>query len=167
MFAYCGNNPINRNDPNGEGWISSLFVTVVVIAVKRVISAVVKNIKSSKKASDRKAVDSLMQNRLIEENNVQIPPDPEGLLYNRENREYASKIIEEDLGPNTKRTEEDISCEIFAHVFVADIFKPLSILSGKVPPEYDIYFRLSKADIDEAETRTELFYWITEVFEWD
>ena len=28
MFAYCGNNPVMRVDPNGEGWISSMFSTI-------------------------------------------------------------------------------------------------------------------------------------------
>ena len=29
MFAYCGNNPVNRADPNGEGWITALIITVI------------------------------------------------------------------------------------------------------------------------------------------
>ena len=28
MFAYCGNNPISRKDPNGEGWITALITSV-------------------------------------------------------------------------------------------------------------------------------------------
>ena len=32
MFAYCGNNPVNRVDPNGEGWIG-VIVLVVVLAL--------------------------------------------------------------------------------------------------------------------------------------
>ena len=31
MFAYCGNNPVNRVDPNGEGWIG-VIVLVAVLA---------------------------------------------------------------------------------------------------------------------------------------
>ena len=31
MFAYCGNNPVMRVDPNGEGWI--LVVVVVALAI--------------------------------------------------------------------------------------------------------------------------------------
>jgi len=30
MFAYCGNNPINRKDPTGQFWITALIVTAVV-----------------------------------------------------------------------------------------------------------------------------------------
>ncbi|MBQ4560134.1 MAG: DUF4329 domain-containing protein [Tyzzerella sp.] len=29
MFAYCGNNPINRKDPSGQGWITALIIAVV------------------------------------------------------------------------------------------------------------------------------------------
>jgi len=30
MFAYCGNNPVNRVDPTGQFWITALIVTAVV-----------------------------------------------------------------------------------------------------------------------------------------
>ena len=30
MFAYCGNNPVNRKDPTGQFWITALIVTAVV-----------------------------------------------------------------------------------------------------------------------------------------
>ena len=33
MFAYCGNNPVNRKDPSGQGWIAALIATAVVVAV--------------------------------------------------------------------------------------------------------------------------------------
>ena len=29
MFAYCGNNPVNRKDPTGQFWITALIVAVV------------------------------------------------------------------------------------------------------------------------------------------
>ena len=29
MFAYCGNNPVNRVDPNGEGWIGVAVLLVL------------------------------------------------------------------------------------------------------------------------------------------
>ncbi len=32
MFAYCGNNPVMRADPNGEGWILAIAL-IVVLAV--------------------------------------------------------------------------------------------------------------------------------------
>ena len=32
MYAYCGNNPILRNDPNGKGWIT-IFAVIIVVAV--------------------------------------------------------------------------------------------------------------------------------------
>ena len=36
MFAYCGNNPLNRKDPNGEGWLTALIIAVVVVVVATV-----------------------------------------------------------------------------------------------------------------------------------
>ena len=32
LFAYCGNNPVNRCDPSGHFWLTALFVTVVAVA---------------------------------------------------------------------------------------------------------------------------------------
>ena len=32
MFAYCGNNPVMRADPNGEGWILAIALIVVLAA---------------------------------------------------------------------------------------------------------------------------------------
>ena len=37
MFAYCGNNPINRKDPSGQGWITALIITAVVVVVSAVV----------------------------------------------------------------------------------------------------------------------------------
>ena len=33
MFAYCGNNPVSRVDPSGEGWLLALAITAVVLVV--------------------------------------------------------------------------------------------------------------------------------------
>ena len=33
MFAYCGNNPISRDDSIGEGWFDSIVKAVAVVAV--------------------------------------------------------------------------------------------------------------------------------------
>ena len=32
MFAYCGNNPINRVDPTGDLWFEIIALTVIVVA---------------------------------------------------------------------------------------------------------------------------------------
>ena len=31
MFAYCGNNPVNRVDPNGEGWLGVVVLVVFLV----------------------------------------------------------------------------------------------------------------------------------------
>ena len=139
---------------------------IVVVAVQ-FVSACAKNVKASAQQPDTVAVDELLQDRIIEEGNVQLPADTEGLLYNKQNREYASKIVLNDLGPNTNRTLNDISSEIFVHQFAADMVRPLSTLSGIVPPQYDVYGRLSRADIDESEARIHIFNIVEVVLEWE
>ena len=32
LFAYCGNNPVNRVDPNGHFWLTALLVSAVIVA---------------------------------------------------------------------------------------------------------------------------------------
>ena len=32
MFAYCGNNPVNRADPSGQSWIGWIAAAVIVVA---------------------------------------------------------------------------------------------------------------------------------------
>ncbi len=38
MFAYCGNNPVNRKDPTGQFWITALIVAVVVVVAMTLTS---------------------------------------------------------------------------------------------------------------------------------
>ena len=65
------------------------------------------------------------------------------------------------LSGNTDNTQNRPLC------FLADVVEPLSVLSGHVPDEYDIYGRLSEADIDEGENRYKFFEIITAMFEWE
>ena len=46
MFAYCGNNPVNRIDPNGNSWIG---VVGVVVEVIEVIKGVIRDVLAFKK----------------------------------------------------------------------------------------------------------------------
>ena len=39
MFAYCGNNPVNRVDPTGQFWITSLIVTAVAVVCTVALSS--------------------------------------------------------------------------------------------------------------------------------
>ena len=80
---------------------------------------------------------------------------------------YASTIIIKYLPKDTNRTVEDISAEIFAHQFFADVVSPLSLLSGHVPDDFDIYGRLSEADIYNHEKRISFYKIMEEVFEWE
>ena len=128
---------------------------------------VLKNTISSNKEPDFHKVDKLISQSKDMEKNFQLARDDEGLLYNKQNRIYASKKIQEKLGPNTKREVEDISSEIFAHQFFADLLHPLKLLSGRIDPKLDVYGRLSTADIDEDEQRIKFFEIVEAIFEWE
>ena len=39
MFAYCGNNPVNRKDPTGQFWITALIVTAVAVVCTFALSS--------------------------------------------------------------------------------------------------------------------------------
>ncbi len=41
LFAYCGNNPVNRTDPDGTDWQDVFVVGVIVVAVGLIILATV------------------------------------------------------------------------------------------------------------------------------
>ena len=45
-FAYCGNNPVNRKDPNGNAWLAAVGIGFAIGFVGQYISDVVENYKS-------------------------------------------------------------------------------------------------------------------------
>ena len=172
LFAYCKNNPVNMSDHSGQ-WpklLKRAIVAVIATAVLIARAYIVSNIGKKRKANFAK-VDDYLSNRKIQRDkksgkvkNVQLPPDKNGLMYNTANRKYASKIIKSDYGNATKRTVENISAEIFAHEFVAEVFKFTEPLSNFLPEKYDIYGRLSSVDVDENEDRIVIFEAIERVF---
>ena len=180
MFAYCMNNPVNMSDPSGNWPLSRFLATVVETAITIIKNATIasfgaqfirtvrKNIEASKKPADKAAVDRLLENAdKKSKHEFQLPQDSEGLLYNKENRLYASEYIKKELGPDTNRTTEDISAEIFAHQFGADFIKPYSGLIKSVIPSSNLYGQLSKADINEDEKRIIFFNIMEAVLEWE
>lgn len=82
-------------------------------------------------------------------------------MYNSEARQQVSKQAKEDLGENTVRTVDDISDEIFAHVFVAECIKPFSWVGSG---DWNLYNHLVEPDVNEAENRLFIYGVITEVF---
>ncbi len=46
LFAYCGNNPVNRVDPLGQFWISAI---AAIVAVVTVIAKIVCTVKETKR----------------------------------------------------------------------------------------------------------------------
>ena len=58
LFAYCGNNPVNRVDPSGQFGISIIIkVAVIVVAVAALVASVVCKVKEDKRVL--KELDSL------------------------------------------------------------------------------------------------------------
>ena len=58
LFAYCGNNPVNRVDPSGQFWISTIIkAALVVVAVVAAVAKVVCTVKEIKRV--QKELDSL------------------------------------------------------------------------------------------------------------
>ena len=55
LFAYCGNNPVNRVDPSGQFWISAIIKAAVVVVA--VVAKVVCTVKETKRV--QKELDSL------------------------------------------------------------------------------------------------------------
>ena len=88
MFAYCGNNPINRKDPSGEGWITALIVTVVVVVAVAVVANVAKNavIDAQKGVSDA-------EKKIAKK-------DPVGAIKGNNAKDIANQY-QQELYPNT------------------------------------------------------------------
>ena len=45
LYAYCGNNPVNRKDPAGQFWISAIIISAIVIVVVAKVVCSVKEVK--------------------------------------------------------------------------------------------------------------------------
>ena len=56
MFAYCGNNPVNRVDPNGEGW---LLVVAVLAIVALTFTGCSVNSEEKKQAEEKYNLDTI------------------------------------------------------------------------------------------------------------
>ena len=132
MFAYCGNNPVNRIDPTGEAWhggtldiVVCVAVVVVAVAVNHavngIMSAMVDNeiddtyTKDAAKAEIEKITGEGTVNFL--NTNVQI--NNSANVHSRYDRIKVSKIIQntvDDDGNNiTDRTTYGLSAEWFGH----------------------------------------------------
>ena len=110
MYAYCGNNPINRIDPEGQSWIVALIVTAVVAVCAGTLSGC-----SSQATSDRprgdlaKAPDLDVSTASPDSYNCygngigkQINTNPSG--YNRgDSTRQTFESVKNDLGSNNVR----------------------------------------------------------------
>ena len=98
MFAYCGNNPVNRVDPTGESFISSLELIVRTATNGIMLSCC--SIKEFIKQRKQKAINVANDAQLIERRD--------------ENGEY----ITIDIYVNTKYTKDSVG--IFEYGFYYD-----------------------------------------------
>ena len=138
MFAYCGNNPVNRVDPNGESWkFLDIVVAVVVgavVVVAGVISAPInhcinlvneKKIASELKESYTKeeakaAIDEYLSKYQHDSDKVYLEYTTEGykihnscLVKSRYDRQYVSMILSRTN--MTNREYDNLSAEWFGH----------------------------------------------------
>ena len=50
MFAYCGNNPVNRADPTGQFWLTIALSIVATVVVAAIVTTVIVTVAQSKPA---------------------------------------------------------------------------------------------------------------------
>ena len=88
MFTYCGNNPVNRKDPSGQGWIAALVITAVIVAVSVVVVKIVAD-KTIDKSGANDVEKALAKNDYIAAYQVNeaktITEDYIDKVYGREN----------------------------------------------------------------------------------
>ena len=130
MFAYCGNNPINRADPDGEFW-GLVFTIITVVAAVAVLSNHIVNkvniTKAQKQRIDytveeaKKDIDKILDKyETKEEEKIEIEFNDNGAeitnsykVTSRYDRQLISQIIA-DTG-KTNRSVSSLSAEWEGH----------------------------------------------------
>ena len=137
MFAYCGNNPVNRVDPTGELWRLAAVVVAAVVAVvvvAGVISAPINhciNLANEKKIEKelkdyytpeeaKAAIDKYLSKYNRDSDTVELEYTDKGykihnscLVKSRYDRQYVSMILSRTN--MTNREYDNLSAEWFGH----------------------------------------------------
>ena len=116
MFAYCGNNPVNRKDPTGQFWITALIVTAVVAVCTVTLSGCSSQSAPSSPRSDLANAPDLdvstaspgSYNCYGNGIGKQICADPTGYIRGDSTRE-TFEAVKNDLGSNNVRELTSIS----------------------------------------------------------
>ena len=95
MFAYCGNNPVNRKDTSGQGWLAALKVVVVIVIIV-VVVIVVAEIAKDAIINKQEGINPV-EKELAKK-------DPIGAYKGNKAKEIANQY-QQELYPNTCRKD--------------------------------------------------------------
>ena len=152
MFAYCGNNPVMRVDPNGEGWILvALFVILVVvdIAVSANIGVVIaSNIMASN--DEVKPMDDETYSKYDQDN------ESTGGMSNEEKIAYVRKVrenwrLEELKGKDTPLNNWSEAAMLRELDYHEDMCKILVFFEADVTQKGSLAYRLNHVDFEEKQ----------------
>ena len=141
MFAYCGNNPINRSDSTGNWW---QIVAMVALAVTVLVNLT----SSERQESTQELMDATLEN-----DTQAVLPNTESSLsvsitFSSDNRcldwkEYSNQLADKlendyaDYFGNNEIDREQLYGEIYFHYLVWEISSGL--ISNANPANLDIY----------------------------
>ena len=147
MFAYCGNNPVMRVDPNGEGWILvALFVILVVvdIAVSANIGVVIaSNIMASN--DEVKPMDDETYSKYDEDHESTCG------MSNEERLAYVRKIRIDNPNIANNWTEAEMLRELEYH---DDACQVLVLFKADVTKKGTLAYQLNHVDFEVEQTST-------------
>ncbi len=142
MFAYCGNNPINRIDETGNSWVGILALTALA-------AFLLVNLTSSEK---QESTQELMDSTLENDTQVVLPSAESSIsvsiTFSSDNRcldwkEYSNQLatrLENDYSDyfgNNEIDREQLYGEIYFHYIVWEI--SAGLVSNANPANLDIY----------------------------
>ena len=146
MFAYCGNNPINRVDSTGDSWVG-------LLALAALAAFLLVNLTSSEKQeSTQELMDSTLENDTkVTSPNAQTDTESGisvSITFSSDNRcldwkEYSNQLatrLENDYPDyfgNNEIDREQLYGEIYFHYIVWEISSGL--VSNANPANLDIY----------------------------